>query len=109
VLLKDARHSRRRWRIREVTAQGCWAECRKTTYVVNGTVLRLRGYDRETQIQNLPQRPSTIAVRNREMVILSLDETPGKPALHDENGELLSPGRISLPIAQIYHDVRQAG
>ena len=106
VLLKDARHSRRRWRIREVTAQGCWAECRKTTYVVNGTVLRLRGYDREAQIQNLPQRPSTIAVRNREMVILSLDETPGKPALHDENGELLSPGRISLPIAQIYHDVR---
>ena len=106
VLLKDARHSRRRWRIREVTTQGCWAESRKTTYVVNGTVLRLRGYDRETQIQNLPRRPSTIAVRNREMVILSLDETPGKPALHDENGELLSPGRISLPIAQIYHDVR---
>jgi pyruvate kinase len=106
VLLKDARHSRRRWRIREVSTQGCWAECRKTTYLVNGTVLRLRGYDRETQIRALPRRQSSIVVRNRDMVILSLDETPGKPALHDENGELLSPGRISLPIHEIYRDVR---
>jgi len=48
VLLRDARDSNRRWRIKEVTPEGCWADGGKATYVINGTVLRLRGYDRET-------------------------------------------------------------
>lgn len=107
VLLRDARDSNRRWRIREVTPEGCWADAGKTTYVVNGTVLRLRGYDRETQVRALPRLQSEIRVRTDDVLLILNSEEPGKPALHDDNGELLSPGRVSLPIPEIYRDVRR--
>jgi pyruvate kinase len=77
VLLTDARDSRRRWRIREVLRDGCWAEARKTSYIINGTVLRLRGYDHETEITALPSKESTIVVRLDDVLILSNSDTPG--------------------------------
>jgi len=107
VLLRDARDSNRRWRIREVTPEGCWADSGKATYVVNGTVLRLRGYDRETAVRALPHLQSDIRVRTDDVLLILNSEEPGKPALHDDNGELLSPGRVSLPIPEIYRDVRR--
>ena len=107
VLLRDARDSNRRWRIKEVTPEGCWADSGKATYVINGTVLRLRGYDRETAVRALPRPQSDIRVRTDDVLLILNSEEPGKPALHDDNGELLSPGRVSLPIPQIYRDVRR--
>jgi pyruvate kinase len=107
VLLRDARDSNRRWRIREITPEGCWADGGKTTYVVNGTVLRLRGYDRETAVRGLPRLQSDIRVRTDDVLLILNSEEPGKPALHDDNGELLSPGRVSLPIPEIYRDARR--
>jgi len=107
VLLRDARDSNRRWRIREVTPEGCWAESGKATYAINGTVLRLRGYDRETKVRGLPRMQSDIRVRTDDVLLILNSEEPGKPALHDDNGELLSPGKVSLPIPQIYLDVRR--
>jgi len=107
VLLRDARDSNRRWRIREVTPDGCWADGGKTTYVVNGTVLRLRGYDRETMVRDLPRLQSEISVRADDVLLILNSEEPGKPALHDDNGELLSPGRVSLPIPEVYRDTRR--
>jgi pyruvate kinase len=107
VLLRDARDSNRRWRIKEVTPEGCWAEGGKTSYIVNGTVLRLRGYDRETRIRELPRQQSDIRVRTDDVLLILNSEEPGKAALHDDNGELLSPGRVSLPIAEIYRDARR--
>jgi pyruvate kinase len=108
VLLRDARDSRRRWRIREMTSEGCWAEARKTTYVVNGTVLRLRGYDRETRIRALPRQESVIRIRAGDVLLMSLSDKPGKAAIHDDDGELLSPGKVSVPIPEIYQ-YAQAG
>jgi pyruvate kinase len=107
VLLRDARDSKRRWRIREITPQGCWAEAGKTAYVVNGTVLRLRGYDRETKVRGLARTQSHIRVRADDVLLIVNSEKPGKPALHDDNGELLSPGRVCLPIPEVYRDARR--
>ncbi len=106
VLLRDARDSRRRWRIREMTPEGCWAEARKTTYVVNGTVLRLRGYDRETRIRALCRKESVIKIRDGDVLLMSLSDKPGKAAIHDDDGKLLSPGKVSVPIPEIYRDAR---
>jgi len=107
VLLRDARDSNRRWRIREVSPEGCWAESGKATYVINGTVLRLRGYDRETAVRALPRLQSDIRVWTDDVLLILNSAEPGKPALHDDNGELLSPGRVSLPIPEIYRDARR--
>ena len=84
-----------------------WAEAGKTAYVVNGTVLRLRGYDRETRVSGLPRTQSHIRVKTGDVLLLVNSEEPGKAAIHDNNGELLSPGRVCLPIPEVYRDARR--
>jgi pyruvate kinase len=107
VLLRDARDSNRCWRIREVTPEGCWADADKTTYVTNGTLLRLRGFDRTTEIRSLPRPQSEILIRTDDVLLILNSDKPGQPPLRDDNGELLSPGRVSLPIPEIYRDTRR--
>jgi pyruvate kinase len=104
VRLKDVRGSRRNWRIRKVTTDGCWAEANKTTYISNGTILNRRGDPRKTTIKSLPPQESVIHLRTGDVVLMSGAEEHGKPALHDDNGELLSPGRVVLPIPEVYRD-----
>jgi pyruvate kinase len=106
VLLRDARDSRRSWRIKEITPEGCWAEARKTTYVVNGTVLRLRGYERKSRIRALPGKESVIKIQTGDVLLMSLSDKPGQAAIHDDNGDLLSPGKVCMPIPEIYRDAR---
>jgi pyruvate kinase len=106
LLLRDARDSKRRWRIREAGANGCWAEANKTTYVMNGTVLRLRGFERETTIGGLSGQASSVLLHNDDTLLLTAADKAGTPAVHDDDGELLRPGRIPLPIPEIYRDAR---
>ena len=122
IAFTDARGSRRRWRVLEVNADGCWAEARKTAYLANGTVLGLRrrgapgdgeksdgkaGFvdlETETAVRGLPSQESLIAVRSGDVLLLDNSAKPGIPAVHDRDGQLLNPGRISLPIAAVYKD-----
>lgn len=106
IRLRDERGSRRNWRVGEVTRDGCWAEAKKTAYLTNGTVLHLRDKDRTTKAGGLPPQESVVLVRAGDVLLISASKTAGKPAIHDLNGELLNPGRVSLPIPEIYRDVR---
>jgi pyruvate kinase len=107
LLLRDARDSSRKWRIRKVTGDGCWAECNKTSYVENGTVLRRRGYEEQTTVRSLPQAQNVIHVRNDDVLLIVNSDQPGQPALRDDNGDLLSPGKVSLPVPEIYRDTHR--
>lgn len=107
IRLRDVRGSRRNWRIREVSADGCWAESNKTVYLANGTMLSLRGEDGDNQktgIRRLPPQDCVIRLKAGDMLLMSGSDEPGKPSIHDDNGEMLSPGRVSLPIPEIYRD-----
>ena len=107
LLLRDARDSSRKWRIREVTGDGCWAECNKTSYVENGTVLRRRGYEDRTTVRSLPRKQNVIHVRNDDVLLIVNSDEPGQPALRDDNGDLLSPGKVSLPVPEVYRDTHR--
>jgi pyruvate kinase len=108
IRLKDKRGSRRNWRIKEVSTAGCWAEARKTAYISNGTVLSLRGdvsdTDGKTIIRTLPPKDSVIKIRSGDVLFMSGSAEPGRSELHDDIGELMSPGVVSLPIPEIYRD-----
>ena len=110
VRFRDVRGSRRTWRIREVSAEGCWAEAKKTAYVANGTLLKLQDKQAEngleTEITGLPPQASVCLIRCGDVLFLSAKDKSGKPAFHDSNGELLNPGRVSLTIPEVYRDVR---
>jgi pyruvate kinase len=107
LLLRDARDSSRKWRIREVTGDGCWAECNKTSYVENGSILKRRGHKDKTRVHSLPQHQDVIGVRNDDVLLIVNSDKPGQPALRDDNGDLLSPGKVSLPIPEVYQDTHR--
>ena len=46
-------------------------------------------------------------MRNDDVLLIMNSEEPGQPALRDDNGDLLSPGKVSLPIAEIYRDAHR--
>ena len=110
IRLRDARGSNRKWRISERTPDGCWAESRKTTYLVNGTVLRLqRDGDRPgltTTLDSLPPRESRLTVREGDLLQLKLGNGPGRPAVHDPEGRLLRTGTLALDVAAVFRDAR---
>jgi pyruvate kinase len=110
VRFRDARGSRRCWRIREAVADGYWAEAKKTAYLANGTVLHLRdkqgGVDQETEVRGLARKDSVCRIRIGDVLLISAADRPGRSAFHDGNGELLSPGRVSLALPEVYRDVR---
>lgn len=106
IRFKDARGSKRRWRIVEAGSGGCWAEAKKTAYVVNSTELALKHKPVSTGVRNLPGQESVIRVREGDFVHLVNSEGPGRPELLADDGTLLRPGRIALPIAEVYRDAR---
>ena len=110
ISFTDARGSHRNWRIREVVSEGCWVEAKKTAYVANGTILHLQNRQGsqcgETEINSLPARDSVCLIRTGDTLLMSATLERGKPAIHDSDGELLNPGRLSLAIPEVYRDAR---
>ncbi len=108
ISFQDARGSRRNWRIREVLDDGCWAESKKTAYVTNGTILQLKSEqgNSKTEIRGLAPKDSVCLIRTGDTLLLSAASELGKPAIHDSNGELLNPGRMSLTIPEVFRDAR---
>jgi len=111
IRFRDARGSSRKWLITEVTTDGCWAEAKKTCYLVNGTVLSLcDGQDtriRKTQVAGLAPEERVCVIRTGDVLLMSAEEEMGRPAIHDGNGELLNPGRVLMTTPEVYRDTRQ--
>ena len=108
IRFRDVRGSKRSWKVRDVNVDGCWVDARKTAYIMNGTELAApgNGDDRAevTVVKGLPTQDGVISLNNGDTLILDSSGRPGRPALHDEDGTLLNPGVVSLPIPEIYRD-----
>ena len=105
VRIEDARGSGRNWRIRRKVPGGCWAECRKTTYIAAETELRLKNGP-ATRVANSPATESRIRVHAGDTLIMSGHGATGCPEVRDDTGRLLSPGRVSVALPALYRDAR---
>jgi pyruvate kinase len=111
VKFTDARDAERALKIVDVTDQGCWAETRKTAYVVPGTTLRQEHGvgkldDRECRIGALPPGENVLLLQKGDLLILTRDLKPGRPATYDSTGKILTPAVIGCTIAEVFDDVR---
>jgi pyruvate kinase len=107
---KDARGNRRALKIVDVTDHGCWAEATRTAYVVPGTTLRYEREDKsdshECLIGALPPGETNLFLQKDDLLILTRDLKPGRPATYDSAGKILTPAVIGCTIAEVFDDVR---
>jgi pyruvate kinase len=109
VKFTDARDSRRTLAVADVNERGCWAELKKTAYVVPGTVLRrgrgLKGA-REAPVGELPPAGAALWLQVGDLLTLTRDLKPGRPAARDSAGRPLTPAAIGCTIPEVFDDVR---
>jgi len=109
VSLTDARGAKRTLDIIDVTENGCWAKTTKTSYIVPGTVLShdsdVEKADRDAPVGGLPALENALVLNRGDLLILSRDLKPGRPATLDSQGRVLAPARIGCTIPEVFENV----
>ena len=107
----DVRGRRRYMTIVDVTAQGCWAEMKRTAYIVPGTCLRYRGRDgdggwHEAVVNDLPRTERPITLQRGDLLTVTTATVLGRPASYDSAGSVLTPAMIGCTVPEIFADLR---
>jgi pyruvate kinase len=106
----DARQAKRTWMIDDVAEGGCWAESRKTAYLIPG--LELRSFSRDGEkdavgvIGDLPTKANSILLKPGDLLVISRRCTQGRPATVDSSGQLLTPAIISCTLPEVFDEVQ---
>lgn len=109
IKFKDAREATRTMKVVEVEEEGCWAEAKKSAYIVPGTILKIRsekGIEFKTSVGVLPTRSISLHLQPRDLLILARELEYGRPAEVDSDGLVLSPVIIGFPFPEVFEDVR---
>jgi pyruvate kinase len=114
ITFTDARGSSRELRVVAVDREGCWTESRKTAYVEPGTRLRLArktprsgaGSGRETQVGALPASGAVLDLERDDELIITRPDVPGRNAVRNDRGRVLTPARIGCTADQVFEDAR---
>ena len=110
----DARGASRVLHVIDVGDEGCWSESRKTCYVERATSLRIEregenGRDeREAHVGALPFQEVPIALAIDDHIMVTRATVPGRNAVHDDGGHVLTPASIGCTADQVFDDA-QAG
>ena len=107
----DARDASRSFSVVDVTEQGCWAEATETAYIIPGTILRHehgkgKSDYSEGRVGNLPASENAISLKQGDLLILTRDLKPGRPATYDSVGQMLTPAVVGCTIPEVFDDVR---
>lgn len=107
IQLRDTRQAQRRWTVVEVGDGGCWAEATKTTYLTPGLRLSVErdGRRRHSRIGDFDPQPGALRLAEDDLLILTANQTPGRPASQDSGGRLLTPATLGCTLPQVFADV----
>jgi pyruvate kinase len=111
ITFTDARLAKRALKVVDVTDQGVWAEVNKTVYLVPGTSLHhecvlIKEDARKATIGAVPHVENAISLQQGDVLILTRDLKPGRPASFDSAGRVLTPAVIGCTIPEVFEDVR---
>jgi pyruvate kinase len=110
IRLVDARGASRTLKVAAVGREGCWAESRKTCYVEAGTTLRLERAGSftglEARVGAMPPREVPITLAVNDQLIVTRSDVPGRNAVRDERGHVLTPATIGCTADRVFEDVQ---
>ena len=116
IAFTDTREASRRLDIVAVVGDCRWAEASQTAYVAPGVRLRLhrshtpkRSAPRahgQVEVGQLPPRRQSLLLNRGDILTLTRQLTPGKPASFDAQGRLLTPATIGCTLPEVFAMVR---
>ncbi len=108
IRMIDTRGAERTLVVRDLAPGGCWVECPRTTYFAPGRTLTAsaRTGRHSTLIGCIAPRPQALSLARGDLLILSRDRTPGRPAQRDEEGGVTVPARIPVTMPEFFDSVR---
>ncbi len=113
VRFEDARGASRKLTIASAHGHSRWAECLRTAYVTSGTRLTLkisRQDERHTlkagKVGPLPPREQSIVLAPGDILVLTRDPVPGRPARLDRSGRVKRAAHISCTAPEVFGQVR---
>ncbi len=102
VRFEDTRGQSRALRITDKDEDGRWAQCRKTAYVMTGTML-FRGEESDgVPVGELPPLEQRITLKPGDVLILHKDPSPGEPAVYADDGRLEKPAHLSVTAPEVF-------
>ena len=104
ITFKDARGAARSMRVTESDGKNRWAEAQCTSYLIPGTVLEAifskssvnAGKKLKTTVGEIPQGPQSLVLRRGDTLVILRSSVPGRAAIYDQFGRLLSPAMIGV-------------
>src|SRR5262249_47329722 len=107
IHLEDTRGASRKLRVVAADREGCWVESARTCYVSPGTILRTgKNGEAETRVGALPAGQAVSRLAAGDELILARSEAPGRDALRDERGRVLSPATVGCTADRIFEDAK---
>lgn len=107
---RDARDSKRALEIIAIAGDGCWAQSDRTCYLTPGIRMTARrngaGVVARTRVAAMPSTATAIALAAGDLLTLTRELTPGKPADRDSGGSVLNPATIGCTSEQVFADAK---
>jgi len=106
VHLVDARGKQRTLTVVDVTPDGVWAEIFHSIYVVPGCSLShlhaAKGAASDAVVGELPSTTNSLRLDVGDLLIVTRDLKPGRPATVGGDGRILTPARIGCTIPEAF-------
>jgi pyruvate kinase len=108
ITFQDTRGRRRTMTVSLVEDDMLIAEIERTAYVKPGTILRTRATRRSFKLRvgTIQRREQPIILKPGDLLVLTHASIPGKPAVYDTHGRLLTPAAIGVTLPAVFEDVR---
>jgi len=113
VRLIDTRGKSRELEIVAVDRDGCCLESRQTCYVESGTVLRLERNDTveaevasDAAVGPVPALEIPLRLSIGDELVVTSSNVPGRDAVRDSSGRVLTPARIGCTADAVFKDAR---
>ena len=114
IKFKDARGASRSMVVTEIDGKNRWAEGLYTSYLIPGTVLEAvyakpspqAGRKVQARVGDLPRKPGSLVLQRGDTLEILRSSAPGRAAVNDQQGRLLSPPMIGVAQPEFLDHVR---
>ncbi len=112
IMFTDTRDASRELLVVTNAPGGCWCEAYRTAYVTPGLLLyhkraakNLRHPRPGVPVGYLPPQENAIILRQGDLLLLAKELVPGRQAILDSVGRVLSPAQISCTLPEVFGDI----